>query len=199
MSIVPPRDAYETAKRIHAATPKERNQPLYYIDLNAVAPASAVETSRLLADKPNTIFIDGGIIGGVPYPLDAAGEVEGKVRWHCPSLIVSGPAKLPDKALASLLNIDHIHGPIGAATGLKMCYACMTKGFYALAIQAFTTAHELGVLHELRSYLGRYNPATLKFAERGLVTMPPKAYRWVHEMLEIAETMAGEGGFEKDL
>lgn len=29
--------------------------------------------------------------------------------------------------------------------------------------------------------------------------MPPKAYRWVDEMKEIAETMHDEGGFEKDL
>ena len=29
--------------------------------------------------------------------------------------------------------------------------------------------------------------------------MPPKEYRWVHEMKEIAETMHDEGEFEKDL
>ena len=29
--------------------------------------------------------------------------------------------------------------------------------------------------------------------------MPPKEYRWVDEMKEIAETMHDEGGFEKDL
>ena len=29
--------------------------------------------------------------------------------------------------------------------------------------------------------------------------MPPKAYRWVDEMKEIAETFHTEGAFEKDL
>ena len=29
--------------------------------------------------------------------------------------------------------------------------------------------------------------------------MPPKAYRWVREMEEIADTMCEEGGFERDL
>ena len=29
--------------------------------------------------------------------------------------------------------------------------------------------------------------------------MPPKAYRWVREMEEIADTFHEEGGFERDL
>ncbi len=39
-------------------------------------------------------------------------------------------------------------------------------------------------------------PATLKSAEAGVPGMPPKAYRWVWEMEEIAATYAEEGGFE---
>ncbi|KAF2176138.1 6-phosphogluconate dehydrogenase C-terminal domain-like protein [Zopfia rhizophila CBS 207.26] len=193
LSIVPPRDAHDTAKRILAVTPSSRTQPLYYVDLNAISPHSALETCKLLATNPSIVLIDGGIIGGVPYPLEQDND------WHCPSLIVSGPDKLPDPALIKTLNIRHLDMPIGAATGLKMCFACTTKGFVALAIQSFATAHELGVLDELRAYLERYNPTTLKLAEKGLVTMPPKAYRWVHEMREIAETVSLDGGFEKAL
>lgn len=80
-----------------------------------------------------------------------------------------------------------------------MCFACTTRGFVALAIQSFTTAQELGVLEELRECLQKYNPSTLTLAEKGLVTMAPKAYRWVHEMMEIADTMGENGGFEKEL
>lgn len=80
-----------------------------------------------------------------------------------------------------------------------MCFGINTKGFTALAIQSFTTAHRLGVLPELRSYLGKYSPTTLQLAEKGLVTMPPKAYRWVHEMLEMAGTVSDDGGFERNL
>ena len=29
--------------------------------------------------------------------------------------------------------------------------------------------------------------------------MPPKAYRWVHEMLEIGDTMEEDGNFQHDL
>lgn len=181
-----------------AATPAGRKEPLYYLDLNAIAPKAALNINELLAENQSIMFLDGGIIGGVPYPLKSDERPEKKIRWHSPNLIVSGPNKLPDERLAALLHIDHLDAPIGAATGLKMCYACMTKGTYALAIQGFTTAHELGVLPELREYLDRFFPAVLKFAERGLVTMPHKAYRWVHEMQDIGETMAG-AGFDKDL
>ena len=35
--------------------------------------------------------------------------------------------------------------------------------------------------------------------ERGLVSMAPKAYRWVREMEEISKTHAEEGGFGPEL
>lgn len=156
------------------------------LDLNATSPGAAV-------------LLDGGIIGGVPYPHENKNSQEnGDADWHCPSLIVSGPHPLPDSRVSQILNIRHVSEAIGVATGIKMCYAALTKGFVALSIQSFTTAHRLGVLSELRGLLEQYNPATLRLAEKGLVTMPPKAYRWVGEMEEIGETM-GEGGFEREL
>ena len=42
-------------------------------------------------------------------------------------------------------------------------------------------------------------PATLKTAEKGVIGMAPKAYRWVREMEEIAATHHEEGGFAPDL
>lgn len=105
---------------------------------------------------------------------------------------------MPSNAL-SQLRIHHLNNTIGAATGLKICFGMNTKGFTALAIQSFTIAYKLGVLTEMREYLKRDFPETLRAAEKGLTTMPPKAYRWVHEMLEIADTAAEDGGFEKNL
>lgn len=179
--------------------PESRKYPLYYLDLNAISPHTATEINDLLSPNPNIILVDGGIIGGVPYLKKSGTAVEEKPVWHCPSLIVSGPNKLPDTKLSQILNIDHLDKPIGVATGLKMCFAVTTKGFVSMAIQSFTTAHTLGVMTELQTYLEKYNPATLKLAEKGLITMPPKAYRWVHEMMEISETMAGAGGFDAKL
>jgi hypothetical protein len=80
-----------------------------------------------------------------------------------------------------------------------MCFASTTKGFIAICTQAFTTAHRLGVLSELKKEMADFIPATLKSAEGGVPGMPPKAYRWVREMEEIAATHAEEGGFELSL
>ncbi|KKA23553.1 hypothetical protein T310_2392 [Rasamsonia emersonii CBS 393.64] len=208
LSIVPPRDALHTAERVVKAVSasRRRQTPLYYLDLNATSPGTAIETARLFEGvSSQAVLIGGGIIGGVPYPLqhDKNSQENGNASstdppWHCPSLIVSGPHRLPDQRVSQILNIRHVSENIGAATGIKMCYAALTKGFVALSIQSFTTAHRLGVLYELRGLLEQYNPSTLRLAEKGLVTMPPKAYRWVREMEEIGETMAGSG-FERDL
>jgi hypothetical protein len=205
LSIVPPRDAVDTAKRLEEALPPTSQKILYYFDLNAIAPGTARTIAEIFASRENTVFIDGGIIGGVPFAADQARsfnsilDIKVSGAWHCPSLIVSGPQPCQDSAFSKILNIDHLNLPIGAASGLKMCFAAMTKGFYSLAIQSFATAYGLGVMPELRLYLQKYNPATLTTAEKGLVSMPPKAYRWVHEMREIGKTMSEDGGFKAEL
>ena len=201
VSIVPPRDAIETAQRIVTASSssafRHRVNPLYYLDLNAISPKSARDIIDLIArSSPNVRFIDGGIIGGPPK----ANKDDG--TWTCPSIPVSGPHHLSraephGTQLAQALNSKHVNDTIGAATGLKMCFASLTKGFTALAIQSFTTAHNLGVVPELKAHMAQYNPAGLHNAERSLPAMCPKAYRWVHEMREIAETFEADGGFEK--
>lgn len=113
--------------------------------------------------------------------------------------MTSGP-QLPQSLnkFSQILNIEHISSEIGAASGLKMCFASTTKGFFALAIQSFVTAESMGVFPELRRYMERHNPQTLQIADRGLVGMPPKAYRWMNEMQQIGETME-EGGFDQKL
>src|SRR3954469_10728796 len=98
-----------------------------------------------------------------------------------------------------IINIKHISDFIGPASALKACFASLTKGFTALSILSFTTASACGVLPELQQYLSEFNPAGGAAAARGLVDMPPKAYRWVDEMKEIGETFAEVGGFGEGL
>ena len=136
-------------------------------------------------------FLDGGIIGGPP-------KLQPDGTWSRPSLVVSGPSKV-DEALAETLNISHVADTIGPASGLKMCFASMTKGLTAISIQSFATAHRLGMLDHLQSHLQQYSPKTGDLAAKGLVGMPPKAYRWVDEMKEIAETFRKDGGFDEDV
>ncbi|KAL4910235.1 hypothetical protein BDW74DRAFT_173695 [Aspergillus multicolor] len=200
LSIVPPKDSFATAHRIHENTPSSpsRSGPLYYLDLNATAPSLSRETNDLLSSNPNIVYIDGGIIGGPPKRVSSEEENE----WTLPSIVTSGPS-LPStptyKHLSETLEIEHISPSIGAAAGLKMCFASMSKGVYALAIQSFVTAESMGVFPELKRYMGKHNSGTLDIVNKGVVGMPPKAWRWVNEMQQIGATMEEEGGFKREL
>lgn len=170
------------------------------MDLNAVSPQTAHQVAEVFDNITGVRFIDGVISGGVPYEKNFQdGDSNKTVSWHCPTLLLCGPEHVHNPELVGTLNMEHMSEKIGAATAVKMCFGMTTKGFIALAIQAFTTAHRLGVLDELQDFLGRYKPATLKAAQDGLVRMPHTAYRWYFEMLEMGETAAEYGGFDKAL
>lgn len=213
LSVVPPRDAEATAQRIiDALSGGTRSEPLYFLDLNAISPSTArgISSSFDKARVP-VRFIDGCIIGGPPRSKttpDAGTNVTTNPQdessgWYRPNLPVSGPHTLSSLVqgdrLSSVLNLDVISPDIGQASGLKMCFAAMSKGFTALATQAFTTAHKLGVADALRGQLAQLNPGALAAAEKGVPSMIPKAYRWVREMEEIASTMSDDGGWDREL
>lgn len=214
---MPPADARSTAEAVLAATVSALESgardpttaagggPLVFVDLNAVSPASARSLAASFAplDK-DIVFVDGAIIGGPPSRSSSSSSSSSSqpessaaapATWYVPQIPTSGPTPLPP-ALASALRAYHLDDRIGSASGLKMCFASLTKGHTAIAIQAFTTAHRLGVL----SHLGDAIDATLTPGFRGRIEksvtgMPPKAYRWVAEMEEIAATHRDEGGF----
>ncbi|OBT93393.1 hypothetical protein VE01_08735 [Pseudogymnoascus verrucosus] len=207
LSIVPPRDALATAQRVADVLQFHkgiRSTPLYYLDLNAVSPRSARTILNLFRDPNVAIPVDGGIFGGPPSLKDAPTDGSGNSSWYKPKIPTSGPYKVAESPksgqhLAETLNIRHISDDIGQASGLKMCFASTMKGFSGILTQSFTTAQQLGVLDELKTLLGEISPATLHAAENSVPRVPPKAYRWVAEMEEIAATFSEEAGFEKDL
>ncbi|KAH6953793.1 phosphogluconate dehydrogenase [Ilyonectria sp. MPI-CAGE-AT-0026] len=194
LSIVPPRDALATAQRVLDAESHGRKQPLYYLELNAISPGLSAEVEALFQGNESITLIDGGIIGGPPSP-----KSDSPTGWKCPSLVTSGPTRLPYEDLVQKLNMKHVSPSIGGASGLKMCFASMTKGFIALAIESFVTADSLGVLPELRQQMEMHNAEGLALASGGITSMPPKAYRWVYEMQQIAATMHENGGFNKGM
>jgi 3-hydroxyisobutyrate dehydrogenase-like beta-hydroxyacid dehydrogenase len=222
LSVVPPKDAEKTAQRIMDALVgvRERTsgQPLYFADLNAVAPSTARNIATQIERSRAPIrFIDGGIIGGPPAlkkegsAATATNDVQGdgeaeavrSPNWKVPSLPTSGPHKLSDipsygPKLFDVLNMRHISPEIGAASGLKMCYSSTQKGYTSIAIQSLTTAHRLGVLSELQAELQASSAELWRRTESMITTMPPKAYRFVAEMEEIATTFEEEGGFARD-
>ena len=222
ISIVPPRDAVATAERVRRAwdsvgkSSEAGVRKLWYLDLNAISPARAREVAAALgirssskggaryfndqadanadADEAHDIvFLDGGIIGGPPKK----GE-DGK--WSGPSIPTSGPFPLSafsegGSALAEVLSVRHIAPVIGPATGLKMCFASLSKGFCALALQSFASAQAMGVLDEFRYELKERVPAVGQRAEATVTSCPPKAYRWVAEMQEIGACFGKDGGW----
>ncbi|KAL4820044.1 6-phosphogluconate dehydrogenase [Aspergillus spinulosporus] len=204
LSIVPPKESFLTAQRVYGNTPPypSRDQPLYYLDLNATAPALARDTNSLLSSNPNIVYIDGGIIGGPPRQTTTSTPTEGERQWTLPSLVTSGPSLPSTPAythLINTLNVEHISSSVGAASGLKMCFASMTKGVFALAIQSFVTAESMGIFSELKHYMGKHNPKTLEIVNKGIVGMPSKAWRWINEMQQIGAMMEDEGRFSGGL
>ncbi|EHK15397.1 uncharacterized protein TRIVIDRAFT_38357 [Trichoderma virens Gv29-8] len=201
-SVVPPRDAEATAQRVvDALSGGSRKETLYYVDLNAVAPSTCKSIVALFEKARVPVkFIDACILGGPPS-LKKANQEGGEAVWDQPSIPISGPhslTSLPDgEKLASVLQLRSISEEIGAASGLKMCFASITKGFTALVTQSFTTAHRLGVVDELKLELNQMVPAMLTRGEKGVPGMPPKAYRWVREMEEISKTFHEEGGWDR--
>jgi hypothetical protein len=86
-----------------------------------------------------------------------------------------------------------IGGEIGQASGLKMCYAALTKGLSALGAELLITAEKMELLDPLIAELRESQATVLDWLERSVPGMPPKARRWVSEMEEIAATFAHEG------
>ncbi|HTK08755.1 MAG TPA: DUF1932 domain-containing protein [Ktedonobacteraceae bacterium] len=179
LSILPPNRAYASAERIATAVHKT-GATLLFVDCNAIAPRTAHAIDQLLTQS-GVSFVDGGIIGGPPQPGKAG-----------PRLYVSG-ARAADVALLQDYGLDiRVLGPhTGQASGLKMCYASLTKGSTALLTEALVAGRALGLQDALAAEF--QDLPLFRTMERGVPGMPPKAYRWVGEMEEIAQTFSDLG------
>jgi L-threonate 2-dehydrogenase len=177
LSIVPPATAVEVAERL--STPlRNAAAPAPFVDCNAIAPTTMRRIERLL--DPLAV-IDAGIIGGPPR----AGTQDPSAG---PRFYASGPHAHRLAALARYgLDIAIMDGPIGAASGLKLAYAGLTKGFTALAAAIIAAASRDGLAEALRIELARSQPQYVDRIDRFVPAMFPKAYRWVAEMEQIAE------------
>jgi len=176
LSVLPPDRALELAEQV-ARTLAGRTGGLLYADCNAVSPATSARVGEIVG-AAGARFVDVGIIGVPPRPvLYASGEPAGDL------VDLAGGA----------LDVRDIGGPAGRASALKMCYAAFTKGTTALATELLVAAERLGVAGELRAELAQSAPDLLSVAARSVPRMPPKAYRWIGEMAEIAATFEAVG------
>ena len=174
LSIVPPAVAGALADQVAAAV-RATSADVLYADCNAIAPGTARGISQTMLDA-GARFADAGIIGGPP-------------NRSSNRIFASGPGAGELEALREFgLDIRVLQGGVGQASGIKMCYAAMTKGLQALGAELLTAARLLGVEDELRAEqnLSGDLAAVRRFVERALPSMPPKAYRWIGEMEEIS-------------
>ena len=91
------------------------------------------------------------------------------------------------------LDVRVIGDEPGQASGMKMCYGALTKGLLALGTELLVAARLMGLEETLRAEQHESMPEVVGWMERQLPTMPPKAYRWVGEMEEIASTFENLG------
>ena len=181
LSVLVPAQAYAFAGRIAAAMRTSGCTPLF-ADCNAISPHTVLSIERLLREVGAEV-IDVGIIGSPPR----AGGAETR-------LYASGPGAERLSVLSEYgLDVRVIGPQVGQASGLKMCYASLTKGLTALATQALTAAAVLGLSETVTGELRESQAELFAWIERQVPRMPPKAYRWVGEMEEIARTFADVG------
>ncbi|MFV1940743.1 DUF1932 domain-containing protein [Pseudomonas luteola] len=173
LSIVPPSEALPLAQEL--APILGRMKKTVYVDCNAIAPATVEQVGQTLTDA-GCAFVDAAIFGTPPSP-----------ERTCPSFYASGEhaarfAQLNDYGLP----VRVLEAPIGAASGLKMSYAGITKGLTGLIAAMVQAAERSGSGQALRDELKCSQPMLYEWANEKLPDMYPKAYRWVAEMEEIA-------------
>ena len=174
LSILPPGDALDLAKRFVPALTASNAKPVY-VDCNAINPKTVERVAAVIAPT-ECPFVDAGIIGLPPKPGDAG-----------PRIYTSGPAASRVAALRDYgLDIRVLAGEPSAASALKMSYAGITKGTQAIGAAMMLAATRAGSADALMAELQGSQKEMLAWLKRQLTMMPPKAYRWVAEMQEIA-------------
>jgi 3-hydroxyisobutyrate dehydrogenase-like beta-hydroxyacid dehydrogenase len=180
MSVMNPGAALEFAREAAAAIKAQSRKPVF-IDCNAVAPDTMREIDAVMKEA-GARCLDGGLIGPPP---------RGKAKVN---LYVSGPGAGDLAQLANDQLRVHILGErFGDASAVKMCYGAFNKGTQGLMLETLMAAQRLGVYEELEKQLLSSRPDQYNALLDALPLLPPKAYRWVPEMLEIARTFEGVG------
>jgi putative dehydrogenase len=175
LSILPPGDAVALAERFAPSLTASNNKPVF-VECNAVSPPTAERVAAVIAPT-GAPFVDAGIIGSPPKTGDAG-----------PRFYASGPEAPRFATLKSYgLDVRVLGGPPTAASAMKMSYAGITKGMQGLAAVMMLAATRAGTADALFAELSTSQAPMLAWLKRSLSMMPPKAYRWIAEMHEIAD------------
>ncbi|MCW5603220.1 MAG: NAD(P)-dependent oxidoreductase [Burkholderiales bacterium] len=180
LSILNPAAAVENAQAVAAAMRETGCRPVF-VDCNAIAPQTMRDIDGIIRSAGGEC-IDAGIIG--PPPRGKA-----SMRFYA-----SGPqAGLTAQLASPRVTVRMVSDRIGDASAVKMCYASYSKAAVALGVEMLVAAHRLGVHEALEQELLGSSADNRDWILKRTPSMPPKAYRWVPEMLEIAKTFEGVG------
>ena len=180
-SVCPPEFAEATCAQVAAAGFRGT-----YLDANALSPERK-QRMALTMEASGVRFVDGGIIG-------LPGTPKGETWLYLSGAAAAGAAasEVAEHFTAGPIAAEVIGGEIGRASALKMCFAAHNKGSTALFSAVFAAARHYGVLDDLKRQWTRRGPS-LPVVEREIARAAPKAWRFVHEMREIAATLESAG------
>ena len=175
LSILVPDQAVSVAQQVASAM-RLTGKHTVYADCNAVSPQTSRKMEAIITEAGGE-YVDGGIIGGSP------------TRGTPPRFYVSGKcadivAELDGKGIT----VKPLGDEIGRASGIKMCYAALTKGTSTLQVALLSAAESMNLTDELIAEFEFSQPAALKQMSGGISRLPPNAHRWIGEMEEIAST-----------
>ena len=180
LSIMVPSKAMSFVREISPHFESSKT-PTYFADCNAVSPQSALAMAEVI-NQAGGKFIDGGIIGTAPTKGDT------------PRFYVSGPdASLVMELDGRGIIVKAIGNKVGQASGIKMCYAALTKGTNTLHVALLTAARRMGLTDDLRKEFEFSQKSHLAAMEKGISRLPANAHRWIGEMEEIAATFENLG------
>jgi 3-hydroxyisobutyrate dehydrogenase-like beta-hydroxyacid dehydrogenase len=175
LSVCPPHAASDVAREV-----AQLGFTGVYVECNAISPDRTRAIQRIV-EAAGADYVDGGIIGGPAWTREAGTH-----------LYLSGPRANEVAACfaGSPLETPVISERIGAASAIKMGYAAYTKGTTALLTAILGVVQREGVRAELA---GQWGEAFTQQTVRRVRSNTAKAWRFVGEMHEIADTFRGAG------
>ena len=154
---------------------------LLFAECNAIAPELSLKMEEVLSEA-GARYGDASIIGGPPRDGSS------------PRVYASGANAVEFEQLRDFgLDVRNLGPQLGRASGIKMCYAAMTKGTTALQSELLIAAEKLGLTRELMAEFTGSQPAVVKRMEGWIPGMPAKSRRWISEMEQIEATFRDLG------
>lgn len=176
LSLVTPDAAEATARDFAAALP-ERGRPPLFADLNSIGPALARQVASVLGER-RVPFVDGAIHGQTRHLHDRA------------VLFLCGPASPRVAELfEGVVAVRLLGSEIGAASGMKMLLACLSKSLVALCLEVGAAAQEAEIWPAFWEQVEHFYPELAAAAESMAVSLPRHASRRVTELVHAEATL----------